>query len=79
MNAPENPEIPHICQFLGTTALFRPVKVAPKNAYMCHKIAKIYARWGIGLKKVTNMSYPPDPMGEKRRILPLQFLPVQFF
>ena len=29
--------IPHICQFWGTTTLFRSVKGAPKSAQICDK------------------------------------------
>ena len=33
--------IPHICQFRGTTTLFRPIQGAPKTAYIRDKIAKM--------------------------------------
>ena len=32
--------IPHVCQFWGNTTLYRPVKGAPKSAYIHDKIAK---------------------------------------
>ena len=52
--------IPDICQFWGTTALFRHVKRAPKSAYVRDKIAQnvqngpiaFYAKRGTSLNKV---------------------------
>ena len=50
--------IPDIFQFWGTTALFRPVKGAPKSASICNKKAKTGQNLAFSmLKRVTGLKY----------------------